>query len=175
MFSFLQNSAPKHPTHLDQIATLIISSPQTLGPLSVLFPSDFFTKHSTNLDQIATLIIYSHQTPCPLSVLFPSDFFIKTLYTPRPNRLFNNFLPSSSVSPKCSLSIRFLHQTLYKPRPNHHLIITSHQTLVPVSFLFLSDFFNKTLYTHRPNRNFKNILPSNSGPPKCSLSFRFLH
>jgi len=44
VFSFLQISSSKHSTHLDHIATLIISSHQTLGPLSVLFPSDFFTK-----------------------------------------------------------------------------------------------------------------------------------
>ena len=134
------------------------------------------SKHSTHLGQNATLIISSHQTLGPLSVLFPSDFFIKTLYTPRPNRHFNNKLPSNSRPPKSSLPFRFFHQnTLHKKDQIATLTISYHQTLGTLSVLFPTDFFTKTLYTPRPNCNFNNILPLNSGPPKCSLSFRFFH
>jgi len=55
------------------------------------------------------------------------------------------------------------------------LIITSHQNLGPLSVLFPSDLFIKTLNKPRPNRHINNILPSKSGPPKYSLSYRFLH
>jgi len=110
----------------------------------------------------------------PLSVLFPSDFFIKTLYTPKPNRHINNILPSHSRH----LSVLFL-QISSSKKSTHlaqitTLIITSHHTLGTLSVLIPSDFFTKTLYTPRPNRHFNNILPSKSGTPKCSLTFRFI-
>ena len=146
MFSFFQISSSNHSTHLDQIPTFILSSHQTLGPLSVLFPSDFFIKTLYKLEQIPTLILISHQPLGPISVLFPSDFFIKTLYTPRQNPHFNIILPSKLGSPKCSVSFKFLHQIPVQALTNFPtLILSSHQPLGPLSVLFPSNFFTKSL------------------------------
>ena len=144
MFSFLQISSSKHSTHLAKIPTLILSSHQPLGPLSVLFPSDFFIKtlytpsqnphlniifpstpgtpkcslsfkfvHQIpvqDLTKFPTIILSSQQPLGPQSVLFRSNFIIKTLYTSRPNPHFNIILTSTNGSPKCFLSLKFLHQ-----------------------------------------------------------------
>jgi len=134
------------------------------------------SKHSTHLDKIPTLILSSHQTLGSLSVLFPSDFLIKTLYMPRQNTLINIILPSNLGSPKCSVSFKFLHQIPVQELTNFPtLILSSHQPLGTLSVLFPSDFFIKTLYKPFQNTHFNIILPSNPGPHKCSLAFRFLH
>jgi len=127
------------------------------------------------LTNFPPLILYSHQPLGPLSVLFPSDFFIKTLFTPRPNRHFNNILPSNSVPLSVLFHSDFFIKTLYTSRPNPHfnIILPSTPGIPKCSLSFR--FLLQTLYTPRPNRYFNNILPSNSGPPKCYLSFRFLH
>ena len=146
MFSFLQFSSSKHSTYIDQIPTLILFSHQTLGPLSVLFPSDFFIKTLYKLEQIPTLILISHQPLGPISVLLFSDFFIKTLYTPRQSPQFNIILPSNLGSPKCSVSFKFLHQIAVEALTNFPtLILSSHQPLGPLILLFTSNFFTKPL------------------------------
>jgi len=133
------------------------------------------SNHSTHLDKISTLILFSHQTLGPLSVLFPSDLSIKTLYTSRLNRHFNNILPSNSGPPKCSIPqiSSSKHSTHLDKIPT--LILSSHQTLGSLSVLFHSDFFIETLYMPRQNTHINIILPSSLGSTKCSVSFKFLH
>ena len=111
----------------------------------------------------------------PLSVLFPSDFFIKTLYTSRPNRHFNNIFPSNSGPPKCSIPqiSSSKHSTQLDKIPT--LILSSHQTLGSLNVLFPSDFFIKTHYMPKQNTQFNIIFPSSLGSTKCSVSFKFLH
>ena len=135
MFCFLQISSPNpcgslnNFPHINTILSSTRGSPKCSLSFKILhqIPVQILTN-------FPTLILSSHQPLGPLSVLFPSDFFMKALYTPRPN-------------------------------PNFNII----------SVLFPSDFFIKTLYTPRPTPHFNIILHSTPGPPKCSLSFRFLH
>ena len=175
MFSFLQISSSKLSTHLDQIPTLILSSHQTLGPLSVLFPSDIFIKtlYTPRPNPHFNIILPSNSGP--RNVLIPSDFFIKTLYTTRPNPHFNIILPSNSGPPKCSIPqiSSSKHSTHLDIIPT--LILSSYQTLSSLSVLFPSDFFIKTLYMPRQNTQFNIFLPTSLGSPNCSVSFKFLH
>ena len=99
-----------HVQALTNFPTLILSSHQTLGPLNVLFDSNFFitTLYTSRPNPRFNIILPS--TAGSLSVLLPSDFFIKTLYRSRPNPHFNIILTSTPGLPKCSLSFSFLHQ-----------------------------------------------------------------
>ena len=148
MFSFIQIFSKKHSTHLVQIATLIISSHQNLGPLSVLFPSDFFIKtlYTSRPNPHFNIIIPS--TPGPPKYSLSFRFLIKTLYTPRPNRQFNNILPSNSGPLSFLFPSDFFTKTLYTSRPNTHFnIILPSNPGTPKCTLWFRFLHQNTLHT----------------------------
>ena len=124
MFSFLQISSSKQSTHLDQIPTLILSSHQPLGPLSVLFPSDLFIKtlNTPRQNNHLNIILPSNLGSPKFSVSF--KIFLQIDVQALKN--FPTFI-LLSYQPLGPLSVLFpsdfFIKTLYTPRQNLHFNI----------------------------------------------------
>ena len=156
--------------------TLILASHQPLGPLSVLFPSNFFIKtlYTSRPNPHFNIILPSNpgSPKCSLYFIFLHQIPVQAL---------KNFptliLPSHQLLGTLSVlfpSDYFINHSTHLDKIRT-LILSSHQPLGPLSVLFPSDFFIKTLYTPREYTHINIILPSSPGSPKCSLYFKFLH
>ena len=149
MFSFLQISSSKHSTNLDQIPTLILSSHQPLGPLSVLFPSDFFIKthYMPRQNTYFNIILPSNlgSPKCSVSFKFLHQIPVQAL-TNFPTLILPSHQPLGGLS--VLFSSDFFMKSLYTPRQNPHFNIILPSTPGPpkcsLSFRF---FHQNTLHT----------------------------
>ena len=142
MFSFLQISSSEHSRYLDKIPSLILSSNQPLGPLSDLFPSDFFIKipymprRNTHFNIILPSNVGSPK--CSVSFKFLHQIHVQAL-TNFPTLILSSHQtlgPLSVLFPS-----NFFITTLYTFRSNPHINIILTSTpgypKCSVSFKFL--------------------------------------
>ena len=148
MFSFLQISSSNHSTHLDQIPTFILSSHQTLGPLSVLFPSNFFIKtlYTSRPKPHFNIILPSTpgSTKYPLSFKFLHQIPVQAL-TIFPTLILTSHQPLGT--PNVLFPSDFFIKTLYTPRQNPQFNIILPSTPGPTkSYLPFRFLHQKTLH-----------------------------
>ena len=139
MFCFLQISLSKHSTRLDQIPTLILSSHQPLGTLSVLFPLDFLIKtlYMPRQNTHFNIILPSNlgSPKCSVSFNFLHQIPVQAL-TNFPTLILPSHQPLGPIS--ALLSSDFFIETLYRSRPNPHfkIILTSTPGFPKCSIIF---------------------------------------